>query len=586
MFLFLLLPQVISSFELVSNNGKFLNGHYVYQVSTSTMCKTKKDISFALDIQEIDDLFDTTTKIHKKFSDQVNKMIEDFKTSNDFAIIGKRRYHLTKTPQTYSQAILTCRDKKGRLVEATNDNIDNIIALSKKITPIQTNIWQSINADKNMLFTISAKGLPTKHNNVEITTTLDDVNDQSQCTIFITDPLKFTTTSCTNTAITICETDVQPSDILHLSILNSNLKSTLLDLKHHIYVFKQQVKLLPKSNVTTTTKYNLIDPNVLETSKGLAELSSSALTENILTYSQFVSINIKKINDLKTTLSQKSINVFSVVKECDHEVKPGDTKQENKVLIGIGTKGSTILYQANEFDNCTKHPVIRVIPFMMEKGLEGNVIFLEDKCVETPKTCLSNFCVEKEYKPSMCCKSVFNTTTNTCPELHNTTNFYFQHDKKIYFSSSMPLKLEGTCAPKDYVKRGILTTDTKCKISNVPFLNNTAIQANFSSFGKDGTPVKNLDKTEIPNPPTWIVVLIIVSLSITGLISILLIFLYVCKKTQRQQTQRTTSEERVNGTGNITLTSILKTPRPCHHNKEVYFSASNTETDSSEDSEH
>ena len=58
------------------------------------------------------------------------------------------------------------------------------------------------------------------------------------------------------------------------------------------------------------------------------------------------------------------------------------------------------------------------------------------------------------------------------------------------------------------------------------------------------------------------------------------------KKTQRQQTSRTTSEERVNGTGNITLTSILKTPRPCHHNKEVYFSASNTETDSSEDSEH
>ena len=509
MFLFILLPQAVSSFELVPNNGEFLNGHYAYQVSTSEMCKAKKDISFKVDTKEIDDLLENTIKINEKFTEQVNNIIKDFKTAENYTFIGKRRYFLEKTLQTYPQAILTCRNKKGILVEATNENINNIIALSKNIIPAQTEVWQSINADKNMLFTISAKGIPTKHNNVTITTSLDDVNDQLQCTIFTTNPLKFTTTLCTNTAITICETEVQPEQILLLSILNSNLKTTLLDLKHHVYVFKQQIKYLPESNITATTKYNLFDPNVLETSKGLAELSTSALKENVSPFTEFVNRNIKKLNDFKTTLSQKSINVFSVVKECDHVFKKEDTKRENKVLIDIGTKDSTILFQANQFTNCTKHPVIRIIPFIIDKGLETHVIFLKDKCVETPKNCTSTFCVESEYKPSTCCKSIFNTTTNTCPKLNNITNFYFQRNDKIYFSSSTPLKLEGSCAPKDYIRRGIITTNKTCEIRNIPFLNNTTIQGKFSSFQKDGSPVQVQDKNKIPNPPMWIVLFVI-----------------------------------------------------------------------------
>ena len=598
MIIIFLLLHMSDSFKLVPNHGEFLNGHYLYTVTHKNICETRKDISFTIDVKETNDLLEKITAISKKFSQQVTEMITEFRTTTGYKVVDGKRFFVTNTTQTYQKAVLTCRDKKGTIIEANNDNINNTIALTNK-TQTQ-NIWQSISDDRNDLFTLSHNLLPLKHSGKNVTINLEDINDISQCAIFETNELKFSTIPCTNTALTICQAIIQPSDLSSLTILNSNLKTALSDFKHQVFNLKKQINSLPKTVIEgNQTKYNLFDPTVLEMAKGLTVLSDEEMKSNISPFYQFVRSQTHKLNGFRSSLSQQSINIFSIVTECDHVFKENDVKDENKVISFVGKNGSKVLFQINQFNNCTDYPVIRSIPFTKDKGLEGDIIFLPDKCVDIPQNATFKFSAKSELTNNSCCTSLFNTTKNICPEIKNFSSFYFQKNDTIYFSSSTPINLEGSCAPEDNVMRGILTPDSTCSISKVPFFNDSlTLNANFQSFSRDGSPVQEskITKTAHPKLPTWVVLLMSISSSITVLTSIILLCLYICKKTRRQHRQ-TTSEERTNGTGNIILTSILKSPK-CrhnrevytkppkrHHRREVYFSDSDKTTSDSSDSE-
>ncbi len=568
----LLLPPTIHPFELVPNNGKFLNGHYLYQTSFSNMCETKQDISFTLDTNEMDNLLQNTKTISAKFDEQALKIVTEFKTSNDYKIVGKKRFYLEPTPKTYPQALLICQEKNASIVEASHENINNIITLSKQLQPVQTKVWQSINLDKNVLFTLSNLAIPSTYNNLAIASNLRESSDQTQCVNFVTDPLKFETVDCTDTALTICETHIQPTDIARLTITTSNLKTALSELQHQVYSLKKQTNLLPDIDMKPgLTPYTLFDPALIETSLGLTQLSASTIKTSIIPFTQFINAQTKKLSDFKSALSAKSINfLFSVVEECTHVYNPTDVNIASKVLTKIGKNNSKIILLVNEYDTCKTYPVIRVLPFVKAKGLETNVIFLTDKCVETPESCMSSFCQKDEFKENTCCKSLFNTTTNLCPMLTNLTSFYLQLNQTTYFSSSTPLTLKGNCAPKGNVTRGILTTNPDCEITDIPFLPTTKTFS-FSFFGEDGLPVLSL--TDSKNSPTLLMLITIISSLVTVVLSTTAMCLYFCKRNPfRQSTPRATTDEIHSGSGNITLTSILKTPRECRHSREVYFS--------------